>query len=84
MIFFPIPGDRIFPPQTGLTYSTWFCVDRFSDPRSDPHAVRLLMLIRNVHGREQEHLVCFTVLLSSRDKALIVSTQEYPLPQSGE
>ncbi|KAG1679752.1 WD repeat and FYVE domain-containing protein 3 [Nymphon striatum] len=76
-------GDRIFPPQTGLTFSTWFCVDRFSDPRSDPHAVRLLMLIRNAQGREQEHLVCFTVLLSSRDKALIVSTQEYPLPQSG-
>ncbi|CAM1304230.1 WDFY3 (predicted) [Pycnogonum litorale] len=77
-------GDRIFPPQTGLTYSTWFCVDRFSEPRTDPHAVRLLMLVRNIQsGKDQEHLVCFTVLLSSRDKALIVSTQEYPLPQSG-
>merc|ERR1719357_9656 len=28
-------GDRVFPPTLGLTYSTWICIDKFSDPRSD-------------------------------------------------
>jgi len=32
-------GDRIFPAQTGMTFSTWICVDKFSDPRLDPHGM---------------------------------------------
>jgi len=40
-------GDRVFPPSTsGLTFSTWFCVEKFSDPRTDPHPVRLLTVVR--------------------------------------
>lgn len=72
-------GDRMFPPQPGLSFSTWVSVERFSDPHVDPHAVRLLTLVRNLHGRE-DHLVCLVLQLSSRDKALLVSTQEIPLP----
>lgn len=72
----------MFPPQTGLTYSTWLCVEKYSDPRSDPHCVRLLTLVRNINNTRDEHLVCLTVVLSARDKAIIVSTQETLVPQS--
>lgn len=75
-------GDRIFPPQTGLSYSSWFCVDKFSDPRTDPHCVRLLTLVRTVNVPREDNLVCLTVLLSARDKAIIVSTQETLVPHS--
>lgn len=75
-------GDRVFPPQTGLSYSTWFCVDKFSDPRTDPHCVRLLTLVRTVNTPREDNLVCLTVLLSARDKAIIVSTQETIVPHS--
>lgn len=75
-------GDRVFPPQTGLSYSTWFCVDKFSDPRTDPHCVRLLTLIRTMNNPREDNLVCLTVLLSARDKAIIVSTQETLVPHS--
>lgn len=75
-------GDRVFPPQTGLSYSTWFCVDKFSDPRTDPHCVRLLTLVRTVNTPREENLVCLTVLLSARDKAIIVSTQETLVPHN--
>lgn len=73
-------GDRMFPPQTGLSYSTWICVDKFSDPRSDPHCVRLLTLVRNFNGAREDHLVCLSIVLSARDKAIIVSTQETHIP----
>ncbi|XP_036321880.1 WD repeat and FYVE domain-containing protein 3 isoform X2 [Rhagoletis pomonella] len=69
-------GDRIFPPQTGLSYSTWFCVEKFSDPKTDPHCVRLLTLVRTIHNPREENLVCLSILLSARDKAIVVSTQE--------
>ncbi|CAH0714498.1 unnamed protein product, partial [Brenthis ino] len=75
-------GDRVFPPQTGLTYSTWICVEKYSDPRSDPHCVRLLTLVRNINNTRDEHLVCLTVVLSARDKAIIVSTQETLVPHN--
>ncbi|GLG99384.1 Neurobeachin [Gryllus bimaculatus] len=75
-------GDRMFPPQTGLSYSTWICVDKFSDPRTDPHCVRLLTLVRNLHGGRDDHLICLAVVLSARDKAIIVTTQETVMPHN--
>lgn len=75
-------GDRVFPPQTGLSFSSWFSVDKFSDPRTDPHCVRLLTLVRTVNVPREDNLVCLTVLLSARDKAIIVSTQETLVPHS--
>lgn len=77
------PGDRIFPPQTGLTYSTWVCVEKYSDRGTDLHCVRVLTLVRHVPGRDH-HLVCLSVVISARDKALIVSTHETNFPQSGQ
>ncbi|KAK9884773.1 hypothetical protein WA026_009003 [Henosepilachna vigintioctopunctata] len=73
-------GDRMFPPQTGLSYSTWICVDKFSDPRTDPHCVRLLTIVRTFNSTRDDHLVCLSVVLSARDKAIIVSTQETHIP----
>lgn len=75
-------GDRQFPPATGLTYSAWFCVDKFSDPRTDPHCVRLLTVLRQANNKREDNVICLTVLLSARDKAIIVSTQETMLPHS--
>lgn len=72
----------MFPPQTGLSYSTWISVDKFSDPRTDPHCVRLLTLVRNIHGGRDDHLVCLAVVMSARDKAVIVTTQETVMPPS--
>ena len=85
-------GDRAFPPgHPGLTFATWICVDKFSDPRTDPHPVRLLTLVRHVKSpstpsagkgskdeedRLANNFVCLSVCLSARDKALIVSSQE--------
>ncbi|XP_059046581.1 WD repeat and FYVE domain-containing protein 3 [Achroia grisella] len=75
-------GDRVFPPQTGLTYSTWICVEKYSEPRTDPHCVRLLTLVRNINNSRDEHLVCLALVLSARDKAIIVSTQETLVPHN--
>ena len=74
-------GDRMFPPNTGLTFSTWICVDKFSDPRSDPHPVRILTLARSV--KESQH-VCLSIVISTRDKAIIVSCQESNIDQSSD
>lgn len=71
----------MFPPQSGLSYSTWMCIEKFSEPRTDPHPVRLLTLIRNMQST-RDHLVCLAVVLSARDRALIISTQETPISMS--
>ncbi|XP_022116141.2 WD repeat and FYVE domain-containing protein 3 isoform X3 [Pieris rapae] len=75
-------GDRVFPPQTGLTYSTWICVEKYSEARTDPHCVRLLTLVRNINNSRDDHLVCLALVLSARDKAIIVSTQETLVPHN--
>ena len=46
-------GDRIFPAPTGMSYSTWICVDKFSDPRLDPHGIRLLVTINELKSAKQ-------------------------------
>ena len=75
-------GDRAFPPQPGLSFSTWICIEKFSDPRTDPHPVRLLTIARTVkENNKEENYVCLAVALSARDKALIVSTSEVALSQ---
>ncbi|KAK1892234.1 WD repeat and FYVE domain containing protein 3, partial [Dissostichus eleginoides] len=67
-------GERLFPPPSGLSYSTWFCVERFS---AAPHAhpVRLLTVVRRATSSEQ-HYVCLAVVLSTKDRSLTVSTKE--------
>ena len=78
-----VPGERLFPPQSGLTFSTWICVDKFSSSVCDPHPVRLLTLVRNIQGRD-DSFICLSVFFASRDRALFVSTQETQMPASGE
>ncbi|KAG8454376.1 hypothetical protein GDO86_000847 [Hymenochirus boettgeri] len=67
-------GERLFPPPSGLTYSTWFCIEHFSNPPNN-HPVRLLTLVRRANSSEQ-HYVCLAIVLSAKDKSLIVSTKE--------
>ncbi|KAL1508880.1 hypothetical protein ABEB36_003702 [Hypothenemus hampei] len=74
-------GDRLFPPQTGLSFSTWICVDKFSDPRTDPHSVHLLTIVRNYNGGKED-AICLSIVLSTRDKAIMVSTREMRVPNS--
>lgn len=68
------PGERLFPPPSGLTYSTWFCVERFSTA-PQAHPVRLLTVVRRATSSEQ-HYVCLAVVLSAKDRSLTVSTKE--------
>ena len=67
-------GERVFPPASGLTYSSWFCVERFS---SAPHLhpLRLLTVVRRASASEQ-HYVCLSITLSPSDRSLSVSTKE--------
>ncbi|XP_078532420.1 WD repeat and FYVE domain-containing protein 3 isoform X3 [Lissotriton helveticus] len=67
-------GERFFPPPSGLTYSTWFCIERFSTPPHN-HPVRLLTVVRRATSSEQ-HYVCLAIVISAKDRSLIVSTKE--------
>ena len=80
--FFNFSGERLFPPQSGLTFCSWVCVDKFSAPSSDPHRVRLLTIVRHIQGRD-DHLICLNVFLSPRDRALFVCTTEFSMPTAG-
>ncbi|XP_062964929.1 WD repeat and FYVE domain-containing protein 3 isoform X7 [Cynocephalus volans] len=67
-------GERFFPPPSGLSYSSWFCIEHFSCPPNN-HPVRLLTVVRRANSSEQ-HYVCLAVVLSAKDRSLIVSTKE--------
>ncbi|XP_053559369.1 WD repeat and FYVE domain-containing protein 3 isoform X2 [Bombina bombina] len=67
-------GERLFPPPSGLTFSTWFCIEHFSTSPNN-HPVRLLTIVRRANSSEQ-HFVCLAVVLSAKDKSLMVSTKE--------
>lgn len=71
---FSLSGERLFPPPSGLSYSTWFCVERFSSA-AQAHPVRLLTVVRRATSSEQ-HYVCLAVVLSAKDRSLTVSTKE--------
>lgn len=82
--FFPIfaSGERFFPPPSGLSYSSWFCIEHFSSPPNN-HPVRLLTVVRRANSSEQ-HYVCLAVVLSAKDRSLIVSTKEELLQNYGQ
>ena len=72
-------GERIFPPQSGFSYSTWICVDKFGSLAYDKtHPIRLLTLLRHVQSNDAL-TSCLTVLLSPRSRSLVISTEETPL-----
>ena len=70
--YFYTIASRAFPcSHPGLTYASWICVDKFSDPRSDPHPVRLLTVGRQVKvgndgGEADNNFVCLSLCLSAR------------------
>ncbi|CAF3844508.1 unnamed protein product [Rotaria magnacalcarata] len=70
-------GERTFPPQYGMTYSTWFYVDKFGPIKDSVHPIRLLSVIRNTFNREDYRFV-LQVYIHPKDKSLLVSTQEHP------
>ncbi|KAK2725772.1 hypothetical protein QYM36_000305, partial [Artemia franciscana] len=74
-------GDRCFPPVTGMTYSSWIYVEKYSDSKSELHPIRLLTVVRSISGKD-EQFICLALTLSARDRALIVSTQESPLSKA--
>lgn len=80
--FFLFSGERFFPPPSGLSYSTWFCIEHFSTPPNN-HPVRLLTVVRRANSSEQ-HYVCLAIVLSAKDRSLIVSTKEELLQNYGK
>jgi hypothetical protein len=82
-------GERVFPPQSGLTYSTWVYIDRFGMPSNlmnsqsmdgsasfkQGHPIRILTLVK--HSKVKDTLTaCLTVYLSPKTRSLFVSTEE--------
>ena len=70
-------GERPFPPQYGMTYSTWFYVEKFGPVKDNMHPIRLLSIIRNTFNREDYRFV-LQIYIHPKDKSLLVSTQEHP------
>ncbi|KAK7912734.1 hypothetical protein WMY93_012945 [Mugilogobius chulae] len=67
-------GGAPLPSSSGLSYSSWFCVERFSTA-PQAHPLRLLTLVRRASSSEQ-HYVCLSVVLSAKDHCISVSTKE--------
>lgn len=70
-------GERTFPPQYGMTYSTWLYVEKFGPIKENVHPIRLLSIIRHTFNREDYRFV-LQVYIHPKDKSLLVSTQEHP------
>lgn len=70
------PLERHFPPLTGLTFSTWICVDKFPSRSPDAnHNIRLLTIYRGSAATGKEYS-CLRIQISALDRALTISTQE--------
>ncbi|CAF0761899.1 unnamed protein product, partial [Didymodactylos carnosus] len=70
-------GERSFPPQYGMSYSTWIYIDKFGPIKDNIHPIRLLSIIRHTYNKEDYHFI-LQIYLHPRDKSLSVSTQEHP------
>ncbi|XP_051935449.1 WD repeat- and FYVE domain-containing protein 4 isoform X1 [Hippocampus zosterae] len=70
-----IGGDcRSFPPTSGLSFSCWFQINRFSSA-CDSHPIRLLTVIRHMSRTEQQY-ICLSISFSAYDGSLLLSTEE--------
>lgn len=71
-------GERLFPPQAGLTFATWVCVDRFSNAE-DRHPVRLLTIARQFRSSDGkvQNSPCLTLSISALDKTLVVRSHSH-------
>jgi hypothetical protein len=79
-------GERVFPPQSGMTYSTWICVDKFGSVSSNHiHPIRILTLLRHVRSVQGQESVnsCLSMFLSPKNRSLFVSTEDNVLQKYG-
>lgn len=69
-------SERLFPPLSGLTFSSWICIERFPTRSSDSnHNIRLLTIYRGSAATGKEYS-CFRIQISALDRSLTVSTEE--------
>lgn len=90
-------GERVFPPQSGLSYSTWIYVDKFGtnlSPASvmsssahseiqNPKQIHPIRILTLLkHSKTRDTLTsCLEVYLSPKNRSLFVSTEEVLLQQ---
>ncbi|XP_053674040.1 WD repeat and FYVE domain-containing protein 3 [Anopheles nili] len=75
-------GDRSFPSNSGLTFSTWFYVERYPlAPLPERHPIRLLHIVRLEDASSDDASVVFSILILPSDKSLSVATQQFPFTQ---
>lgn len=67
-------GERMFPPQAGLTFVSWVCIDQYSSTTEDQHPVRLLTIMRQFRGGSEKvpNVPCLAISISARDRMLVV------------
>ena len=67
-------GERLFPPQAGLTFVCWICIDQYSDTTVDQHPVRLLTIMRQFRSGSEKipNVPCLSISISARDRMLVV------------
>uniref|UniRef100_A0A4Y0BJI3 DUF4704 domain-containing protein n=1 Tax=Anopheles funestus TaxID=62324 RepID=A0A4Y0BJI3_ANOFN len=72
-------GNRTFPSNNGLTFSTWFCVERYPPAHlADGNPIRLFHIVRSDEGSNEDSMIVFSILILPSDKSLSVATQEIP------
>lgn len=77
-------GERIFPPQSGLTFSSWIYIDKFATLSNDKiHPIRLLTLIRQAQNKDN-FTTCMAIYLSPKNRSLFVSTEEVFYTKNGK
>lgn len=72
-------GERMFPPQAGLTFVSWICVDHYSDTTEDRHPIRLLTIMRQFRSGSEKiplNVPCLMISISAKDRMLVVCTDE--------
>ncbi|RMZ93510.1 WD repeat and FYVE domain-containing 3-like isoform X1 [Brachionus plicatilis] len=71
---------RVFPPQSGPTYSTWLYIDKLASNAKSLHPIRLLTLVK--HSKLKDTLSsCLCIQLSAKNRSLFVNTDECLLHQ---
>ncbi|CAK9291092.1 unnamed protein product [Gordionus sp. m RMFG-2023] len=82
-------GERIFPSQSGISFSSWFKIKEFGDISSN-HPIRLLTLVRDFSDEPKKsqsktnfcnyhQRVCLSMGIRTHDKAFWISTRDIPL-----
>lgn len=75
-------GERMFPPQAGVTFVSWVCIDQYSDTAEDQHPVRLLTIMRQFRGGSEKipNVPCLSISISAKDRMLVVSLVGFFVP----